>query len=256
MDMEDLVQIQWTYQPDDFIVDHYESDRGKYRIVIENGKAIGILAGSILDNGDVSPEIIRNEILIILDGFSIVRHQRYIFNSSYSFIRERPDGTKDIALSVQAAQSISLAGTVDLKVFDSKGKLISDTRAQRFEDGKKVADLLAGHHDADQTIEALKSSYVRSIHHPDNEFVYLYELTETIQSKFTGIPNAAKALGIQENRVNRLRQLANDHSLLEGRHRGKFIGQQRHATENELTEAREIAREIIKAYLQYLENQN
>lgn len=46
-----------------------------------------------------------------------------------------------------------------------------------------------------------------------------------------------------------------NYPVKQSRHRGKFVGQLREATIEELTEARQIAATMIKLYVNYLEEQ-
>jgi hypothetical protein len=92
-----------------------------------------------------------------------------------------------------------------------------------------------------------------SVRDPANAFVHLYEIIEALSKHFVNGAGARKALGVSNNKWRRLRQLANDEPLRQGRHRGKSLGALRDATVKELEEARRIARSLVEGYLEYLE---
>ena len=112
--------------------------------------------------------------------------------------------------------------------------------------------LLAKYRRKDWCVAFLLNSYTEAVNDPDNELVHLYEIRDAIAKKFGGGSAAVKALKITESQWSRLGQLANDEPLKQGRHRGKNLGVLRDATEWELKEGRDIARNLVEAYLYYL----
>jgi len=94
------------------------------------------------------------------------------------------------------------------------------------------------------------------VNDPNNELVHLYEIRDTLSKKFGGENAACQALNISAAQWSRLGQLANNEPLRQGRHRGKNPGALRDATEAELTEARDITRQFVEAFLEYLERKN
>jgi hypothetical protein len=83
---------------------------------------------------------------------------------------------------------------------------------------------------------------------PDNELVHLYEIRDAAAKHYGGKAPALKALGIPQAEWNELDRLANAEPLREGRHRGKHNPGLRKATKEERTQARAIARSIIRAF--------
>ena len=88
---------------------------------------------------------------------------------------------------------------------------------------------------------------------PDNELVHLYEIRDALQDKFGGKNPACYELGLNLVDWGRLGDLANNRK--QGRHRGQQVGALHDATNEELNEARTIARKMILGYLEFLENQ-
>ena len=97
------------------------------------------------------------------------------------------------------------------------------------------------------------ASYSASTTDANNELVHLYEIRDSLSAAFDGKAKVLATLNITTDGWGRLGQLCCHEPLRQGRHRGENFKSLRDATEPELSEAREIAREMIEAYLQFLE---
>ena len=128
---------------------------------------------------------------------------------------------------------------------------VADTKRERIEATKDFA-LLASKHRTDPVAESLLKSYHAAITDASKELAHLYDIREVLATKFGGGTKARAVLGITKSRWGRLGELANDVPLSQGRHRGRRIGQLRDANPSELDEARAIAKDMIRKYLQYL----
>jgi len=147
------------------------------------------------------------------------------------------------------------SGNVDLIVKDKNGSIISDSRRDRIEKKKELAEL-AEAYSSNPVAESLLSSYKAAVNDPDNELVHLYEIRDALSKLFSGEKQARNALRLKASEWSRLGQLANSEPLKQGRHRGKSAGELRDASEEELTEARKIARSFVESYLVYLDEGN
>ena len=135
---------------------------------------------------------------------------------------------------------------------DKDGNIVSDSKKDRIEKKKNLAELVATHH-ADNVLAVLLKSHSASVHDPNNELVHLYEIRDALSMRF-GKANVTKTkLSITSSQWSRFGLLCDNLPLNQGRHRGKFVGALRDASESELTEARRIALAMIEGYLQYLE---
>jgi hypothetical protein len=95
-------------------------------------------------------------------------------------------------------------------------------------------------------------SYNAAVSDPRNELIHLYEIRDALQKRFRGARRARDAIGVSNNDWKKLGNLADREPILQGRHRGQFPGALRVATKVELSGAREIAKHMIAAYLEYL----
>lgn len=136
------------------------------------------------------------------------------------------------------------------------GNIICDSRQERLDETRKYIELTRKHI-ADPTLKAIMQSHHAAFNDPDNEFLHLYEIRDALINRFSSKKNALKKLKISDSEWSKLGDLANteNHPVKQSRHRGKFVGELREATMEELTEARRIAAAMIKSYLNYLEEQ-
>ena len=89
---------------------------------------------------------------------------------------------------------------------------------------------------------------------PNNELLYPYEIRDALYRKFGGERAMISALKTTTHTEwSRFGNLCNEEPLRQGRHRGKKYSELRDATDDELSEARGIARAMIEGYLQYLD---
>jgi hypothetical protein len=164
-----------------------------------------------------------------------------------------PDGRKIVNLEAQAASYAVVGGNSDLIHRDANGNIIGDTRRDRIEVTKTLAELSSRYAPTDPTIRRILDSFDVAVRYPRSVLVYLYEVWEALQTKFGGERKARKTLGIHRKKRSSLTKLADKEPINQGRHRGRFAGRLRDATTNELDEAWLIARGMYEKYLSYLD---
>ena len=145
-------------------------------------------------------------------------------------------------------------GRVDITVTDASGKVVRDTKQERIEKKRELAELVAKYSSGEKVLNSMLKSYETSTSDANNELVHLYEIRESLSAAFGGESKARAILGASRANWSRLGQLCNDEPLRQGRHRGKNLDGLRDATEAELSEARNISRLVIEAYLQFRDN--
>jgi hypothetical protein len=105
----------------------------------------------------------------------------------------------------------------------------------------------------DDTAKAILGSFNEATNDPDDELVHLYEVWEALRSKLGDEKSALTELSISRKQKKHLTMLADSEPIRQGRHRGRFAGELRDATGEELQMARRIAANMIYAYLKYLD---
>ena len=164
----------------------------------------------------------------------------------------RPDGKNNYTLFVESIPFELSFGDVHFLVKDAAGNSIKDTKAKKQQSTLEFAELSAKHGN-DFTVSKLLQAYTASIKDPANEFVHLYEIKDALRTRFGKESIAKTKLGISDDDWKPIGKFPNDPSMKQGRHRGLSEDVLRDATQEELRVARQIAENIILAYLKYID---
>jgi hypothetical protein len=249
--MNAVVVLEWKFSPPNYFEEAIEISRQDYTMTIASGLARATIDSALYDaNPSIRRELhdaLNNRFL----GVQLLTHRAYELCNS-TMTRAHPDGRRDIFIEPEPARILLSGGVADIKVIDKDGKVISDTRRDRIEKKKSLAELVTTHRATDRLLASLLSSYDAAVRDPNNELVHLYEIRDALAAQFGGENAVRSALGITSSQWSRLGRLCNDEPLRQGRHRGKTGGALRDASEAELGEARGIARTMIEVYLQHL----
>jgi len=239
------VILEWTFTPPHYFEDRIEIHRDDYLMTIADGKAEARIDALTFDYDPLIGPMLHNGLNDRFLAAQLLTHQPYTLSKS-SRVRLDPDGRRTIFLTVEPAVCRVSVGTPDLIMTDKEGNVVMDTRKDRIEKKKTLAELIQLHHATDTLLDALLKSYQASVQDPDNELVHLYEIRDALAARLS---SARTKLRITRSEWSRFGELANEAPLRQGRHRGINAGNLRDATENELQELRSIARKMIEAYL-------
>jgi len=254
--MQDKAWLKWSYTPTDYFEHPFKFRNKNYEVEVCDGRVKVMLFAEQYHKLNTIPENlideIRSKIDFIFMTIQLGTHGRYEISKTYSFHYAQPNGRESVTIRPEAATMKVSVSSVDFKVTDSKGNVIVDTRAERIRRKEEFAKLALKHVPKDKTAQSMLRSFRASINDPGNSLVHLYEIVEALNKKFRAQKKGIEAIGFSRNRWNRLKKLANVEPLLEGRHRGSFVGQLRNATKEEVEEATKIAEEIIHKYFYYL----
>lgn len=251
MEAEDIVILEWTFSPSDYFEDLIQIKRDDYEMVIDRGKIEAKIKPDVYEKNANMREDLQRALNDRLLGVQLLTHKSYELSKG-SMYRLHPDGRKDVTLFVESCEIVTLVGAVDLIIRDKNGNVVSDSKKDRIKRKKELAELVEKYRKKDVTLSSILKSYQMSVNDPNNELVHLYEIRDALSKKFGSEGAARNALNISSTQWSRFGQLANNEPLKQGRHRGKFESL-RDATEAELTEARNLARHLVEAYLMYLE---
>lgn len=249
------VILEWSFSPPNYFEEPIEISRENYTMKIEAGEVTATIDYAVFNkNPSLQIELyesLNNRFL----AAQLLSHQMYeLFSSRMTHVDR--DGHKHIFIGLSSASMLVTAGHLDFIHTDKDGNIISDSGRDRIEKKKNLAELVAKHKPNDVLATALLLSYNAAVTDPNNELVHLYEIRDALHKKFGNENSVRKKLSITSYQWSRLGELSCNESLRQGRHRGKFVGALRDATEQELAEAREISRSMIESYLQYLDNLN
>lgn len=252
--MNSTIILEWTFTPSDYFEEIIEITSQDYRMTIGMGTVVARIDSEFYDSNPSTRQMMHSSLNGRFSGAQLLAHRRYELYQS-TITRMRPDGRKVIEVEMHSGISFS-SGITDIVITDMDGNVVSDTRRDRIEKKKRLAELVSIYSATDSLLRVMLKSYDNAVHDPDNELVYLYEIRDALRNKFGGEQYAKTELGITKTQWSRLGDLCNNEPLRQGRHRGISGEALRDATESELTESRDISRHMIEAYLQYLERQN
>ena len=253
--MTKTVILEWDFSPPNYFEEHIEISRENYVMSIDTGKVTATIDYAIFNENPSLREELQESLNNRFLGVQVISHARYELSNS-KMIHIDADGHKHIFIELNSAVLVMTGGSVDLQVKDKDGNIISDSKRDRVERKKNLAELIAKHKPNDPQVAALLHSYHTAVTDPNNELVHLYEIRDALTKKFGNASNAQMRLAITKSQWSRLGALCCTLPLKQGRHRGSFTGLLRDASENELKETRNISLAMIEAYLQYLESQN
>lgn len=253
--MSAIVLLEWNFTPADYFEEAVEILRSDYAMNIADGKAEAKIESSMFDSDPSIRQALHDSLNDRFLGVQLLNHRPYELSKS-TIARLHPDGRRDISIELESECIVVSDGCLDFRVTDKDGNVISDSKHDRIERKKNLAELVSTHRASDSLLSSMLLSYDAGVRDPNNELVHLYEIRDALSSKFGGESAARATLSITATQWSRLGQLCNDEPLRQGRHRGKASKVLRDATEAELAEARGIARAMIEAYLQRLDTRD
>jgi hypothetical protein len=248
----ELLEFEWHFTPPDLFEERTE--------LVWSGRTFVLDAGNVTTRFETTGgqnwwQSLANELhQIVLTQFRAVQvlsHEKFTLTRP-TFARVRLDGGRDFFVTVEPARLTLKMGTPEIRHTDSLGNVVYDSRLKRIERRKSLAEL-AARAAGDPVADSILRSYSAAVSDPGNELVHLYEIRDALAHCFGGEAAASATLRINESEWRRLGALANGEPLTQGRHRGQHLRQLRDATEEELEQAREIARSMIEAYLRHCE---
>jgi hypothetical protein len=261
-------EIDWHYTPADFFPGRLNEQVLGCDLTFEGGTVLARVPAEIFE---VTPSLQRQIHRWLDTRFKVqqFRTAKTYELSAGSLTEYRHDGGRIVNGSVTINCKATV--TVEAQILDSGGNVIFDTAAERArlktEHEMKKADILQldtqieaalkEYYDQESPaqaalVESLLTSDRAACNDPEDELVYLYELRDGLSKHFGGEGPARQALGITRSEWSDFGKLANDAPVRQGRHRGKFPGELRAATDEELIEARRFAKKLLLKFLMYL----
>jgi hypothetical protein len=247
---KDNIELEWHYTPQSYFEERVVLEREGYSIEINAGRITAKMTADVFESQPSLDDSLSKQLNDYFLGAQPIRRQPFEIQGG-AITRVRPDGRRDTTIGLGTASMNIKGGHVDLVYTDQEGR-VHDTRRDRIDAAKTLAERSV-RHATDQTAHKMLGSFDAAVRDPDNELVHLYEVWDALREKFGDDTSVKEALGISSSARSRLGQLANDEPLNQGRHRGRHAGSLRDATAEEMDEARGITRDMIAAYLKYLD---
>ena len=248
----ETVSLEWTYSPKDYFEEPIKIENDQYVLEINSGD-VRITMDSVVFNQDSNiHKRLERKVLAHFLGCQVTSCKIFNFSGS-RVIRNHSNENGAIFLKIE--DEVKIQDSADVITQDTHGKTIGDTKSDRMREQREFAGLSAKYSE-DDALEAMLLSNHASVNDPDNAFIHLYEIREILSKRFCGEKNAKEKLMISRADWSRLGKLSNDEPIKQGRHRGKNFESSRDATEEELKEARQIVKNLIKRYIDYLDGES
>lgn len=245
------VTLEWSFSPPDYFEDSINIYRLNYNMSIADGKVVAELNSVIYEADPLMHKELHDDLIGRFRGAQLLTHRAYKL-SNLTIAHVHPSGRRDIVVELGSQCLTLFMGSLDSQLTNKDESIVSDSKKDRIEKIKNLAELVATHH-ADTVLTALLKSYDSAVRDPNNELVHLYEIRDALSTRFGNDKTTKAKLSITNSQWSSFGLLCNIEPLRQGRHRGNATGALRDATESELFEARGIALAMIEGYLQYLE---
>lgn len=249
--MGDTVILNWSYTPNNFFEEPLEREAGQYTLKIGDGKITATMDAVIYDNNPDIRDEIHDNLEHRFKGMQLHNDKLYELDDGPKY-RRLPDGRQGVEIFAPTIKLKLTAPPPDIENLDSKGNIIHSTKVERIREVNCSGDL-GSKYGSDSVANAILRAHANATIDPRKCLVYLYEITEALEVKFKHRDPACKAVNIEPNDWDRLRRLANNEPLEEGRHSGKKFDSLRPATTEELEEAKAISKQLVIGYLKYLD---
>lgn len=251
--MKPIIYLEWSYTPMNYFEESLHEKKEGYSLEIVAGRIKAILDESDYDKKTDFFDKIQEEIENYFIAIQIVTHNKYSL-SKYNLCKEYPNGRKDVTIFPEPIRLRSIIGSADFKITKADGTTVYDSKKERLDEEKLLAELLIKFKNKDRAVQKITKSYDSAVSDPANELIHLYEIRDSLNERFGSEKQAKKSLAIPMAEWKEFGKLANDEPIREGRHRGKKDSL-RKATHSELTMARNFVKKMIFEYLKLLENE-
>ncbi len=259
MPMNDTVVLEWSYTPESYFEDKFETNlslgNDQYKMVIKKGKIEVYISSSLYDNNHsvhnrIYDAINRKLKVLLLNKFEpLMISKSVLINSHSANDKKTRISYYDVVIDIRNASE-------NIVHKDKNGNVVYDSHNVKMEKNKELIGLINRCESKDFFAISLLDCLYRATNNKSHELIHLYEVIEALSKKFGSQQSARQSLAISRKDWSRLGEIANDLPLKQGRHAGKKINELRDVTIAELIEARQLAQRFVKAYLNYLDVDN
>lgn len=244
------LQLRWEYLPADFFEEPVEIRQPGYEVTVDSGTVVATIEQAALEADQTLRKSVESQVARLFLGAQLQAHTAYDF-SRPSVTKLNADGSKGIVIECLPACVEAKGMRADIRFTRPDGTIV-DTKQDRVQRTRHLAELAARCAETDETLSRMLRSYDVAVRDPLDELVYLYEVRDSLAAKFSSQTAAISKLRLSKPDWSRFGQLCNVLPLKQGRHRGENITGLRDATEDELAEARSLATAMIEAYMKYI----
>jgi hypothetical protein len=244
-----IVILSWNYSPKTYFEGTFRLDESSSNWEFNEGLARVSMNAKYPINKSTIKMALNKKIEAIFNGHQISNHKQYKIGEP---CMEGYDSEGKFWLTPAPANLNLYVSGPDIIIKDSKGRIIVDTKAERLQEQKNLAELSLKYFE-DPTVQAILRNYKSAVSEPNSEFCHLYAIREVLTVRFGAAKNVCSLLNIKKDEWKRLGKLCNDLPGQQGRHQGKKYEQPSKITEAELEDARKIIKTMTKQFFSYLE---
>ena len=254
----------WTFEPKNLFrlgEEELECELDEYRIVIRDGEVEAIVPDLRAIEGWPNLHGIKKELRRGVEPFLYSRaiwvHKTYQLSYEGHEIPEALADELDRVVTVALNEEVKARSHSDYQFKGPDGTVTFDSREARKRRSIEFGRLTHKYYKHDLTAYFIIRRYRTAIEDPDNEFIHLFDILEALKDRFDErSSDVRQRLGIEKDKFKTFCILANnpdEKPVRQGRHRGRNIEELRDASEAELSVARQVARELVFGYLQFLD---
>jgi hypothetical protein len=140
--MSAIVLLEWIFSPPDYFEELIEISRNDYIMIIDNGKVEAKIESSIYDINPSMRNVLHESLNDRFLGVQLLTHRPYEL-SKLTMARVHDDGRRDIFIQLESATLAMSVGSIDTRVTDKDGNIISDSKHDRIEKKKNLAELIS-----------------------------------------------------------------------------------------------------------------
>lgn len=249
--MTPALELTWVFTPTNLFEAPFTSTQAGYEVSFQVGSVVATIQREALEADPTLRAKVELHVANVFLGVQVQSHTAFEL-SKPGIAHLNADGSKGFVIECEPGRIELQGGRVDLRYTREDGTIV-DTREERIRRKRTFGQRAATLAPNDETLSRMLRSYGAAVRDSTDELIHLYEIRDLLAARFRNKATAVSRLHITDGIWSRLGQLCNDLPLKEGRHRGKAIDQLRSATEDELTEARELAATLIEAYMRYID---
>jgi hypothetical protein len=172
--MHDVVVLEWSFSPPDYFEEAIHIERETYSMTIDNGKVEARIDPAAYDREYKMRDKLREELSAYFLGAQLLAHTPYKLSGASSMYRLHPDRRRDVTVFPETCHITVSIGIPDIIVAkDKDGNIVSDSRRDRIEKRKKLAELAAKYRPQNKVVASILASYNMAVNDPSNELVHL-----------------------------------------------------------------------------------
>jgi len=246
-----VLELRWEYTPKAIFEERLSAEFDGCQIVVDDGAVLATVPMIAGETRSALRRQVESYVESLFLGVQVATHKQCeLGRPSVSTLHD--DGSRGYIIECEPGVLRVTGGHVDLTYTRSDGTVV-DTRRDRVQRKHGLSCAAASFGSNDEALARMLRSYRAAIADTEDELIHLYEVIDSLKSAFGSQSAALDRLGMSKPAWSRLGQLCNDLPLRQGRHRGRVSQPLRNASDEELEEARRLARNFIESYVNYLQ---